>query len=314
MSDQPSSYKEFIEQTEQLINQYHNLLSSERNVKEAKLLQQAKKYGVNIELNAILRETKEQNAFAFVKHGKKNTDYGMLPLRNAEEVKLAASWLTKYRIRIPYNDRKQAAAKILMKCAEFGVQLPPEEEKTLFRVAGLGVGTKAVIINQLEKRAKFFERRARPEVAALIRRLIGEVEDTSLEDFYKEAAWKVAREIDSVDKLSGIYYNYGKEYFPPEDFLYSTTTLEVKEAEEQLVPNIKTGKYYHADDLENVHIPILKACLGEYDAERLLIHNIISPTMCKVWLKQANREQAEAFDKAMTYSGIRPYAEKIPEE
>lgn len=284
-----------------------------RNLKEAKLRQKADKYGITPEFNALIRETKEQERFAFVKPAGRNSIYGMLPLRNAEEVKAAASWLLKYKTRLPYNDRKQAAAKILMKCSEFGYILPREEESAIFRTAGLGIGTKDVIASQLEKRAAFFERRNRPEVAALIRKLISEVQNTPLEDFYKEAAHQVAKEIDHVDKLSGIYYNYGKEYFPPEDFLFSTTTLEVKAAEEQLVPNVKTGKYYHVDDMENVNVSMLKTCLGEYDAEHLMVCNVVSPVMCKLWLKQASRAQAESFDKAMVYSGIRPYAEKLPE-
>lgn len=313
MSEQPSNYKEFVEQAEQLVAQYHNLSKSERNVKEAKLLQQAKKYGLNLEVRSLFKDVKEHDTYAITKAAGKNTDYGMIPLRNAEEVKLAASWLTKHRTRLPYNDRRRAAARVLMKCAEFGIILSQEEENTLFRMAGLGIGSKELIVSQLEKRAKFFERRSRPEVANMLRRITNEIENTALEDIYKEAAIKIAHEIDSVDKISGIYYNYGKEYLPPEDFLYSTTTLAIKEAEEKLVPNVKTGKYYHADDLENAHIPMLRVCIGDYETDRLLVCNVVSPTMCKVWLKQASKEQAEAFDRAMLYSGVRPYAEKIPE-
>lgn len=307
-----STYSNLIESLENLIANRKNLNKSEFSSKAAALLHKAEKYGVHLEVQKILEDSNKSD-FAIVKNADFSKDYGQIPLRNKEEVIRAAEWLKNYRDRLTYDERKTAAMRILAKSAEFGVIHDEDTERLLFRMAGIGIGDKDIIKNQINKRASYFSRNARIDIAKQLERLIDIINNTDIETFYKEAAHKVAEEVDIIDKLSGISSRYGKGYMLPEDFLFSTTAPEVKEVQENLIENIKTGKYYHKEDFPSINKEVLLDLLGEDNFNQINFLGFVDPTLCNDWLKTANKEEAALFDTVMTFSGISPYAEKIPE-
>lgn len=311
MSSPGTTYSNLIEDIKELVNNRKNLGELEYSSKAAALLHKAKKYGAHLEVKKIL-ESEQQN-YAIVKSAGGTKNYGQIPLRSKEEVIKAAEWLKNYRDRLTYDERKTAAARILGKSAEFGVIHDKDTERLLFRVAGVGIGDPSVIKKQITKRADYFSRNSRIDVAKQLEKLAESVETTNIETFYKEGAHKVASELDIIDKMSGIATRYGKGYMIPEDFLFSTTALEVEETKNELVGNIKTGKYYHKEDFPSINVDVMEGILGPENVDQISFLGFIDPTLCKEWLKTANTNEAVLFDAAMSYSGIRPYAEKLPE-
>lgn len=312
MSSLGPTYARLIKDIKELVNNRENLEESEYRVKASSLLHKAKKYGVHLEVKKILES--EPKSHAVIKSAGGGKNYGQIPLRNKEEVVKAAEWLKNYRDRLTYNERKTAATRILGKSAEFGVIHEPDIEKMLFRIAGVGIGDIDVIKKQITKRADYFNRTSRTDIANQLKKLIEILDSTNIETFYKEGAYKLASELDTVDKMSGIATRYGKGYMIPEDFLFSTTAVEVEETKNSLVGNIKTGKYYHKEDFPSANVSVFEGILGGENLDQVSFLGFIDPSLCREWLKTASKEEAELFDIAMSYSGIRPYAEKLPEE
>lgn len=300
-----------IEDIKELVNNRKNLGELEYSSKAAALVHKAQKYGTHIEVKKILEA--EQQDYAIIKSAGGTKNYGQIPLRNKEEVIKAAEWLKNYRDRLTYNERKTAAARILGKSAEFGVIHDKDTERLLFRVAGVGLGDPDVVKKQIIKRANYFSRNSRIDIAKQLEKLAEFVKSTNIETFYKEGAHKVAAELDIIDKMSGISTRYGKGYMIPEDFLFSTTALEIEEAKNELVGNVKTGKYYHREDFSSVNVDVMEGILGPENVNRMSLLGFIDPVLCKEWLKTASADEAVLFDAAMSYSGIQPYAEKLPE-
>jgi hypothetical protein len=167
------------------------------------------------------------------------------PIKNAAEVRAAASYLDRYRSEFPLKDRMDMAARVLRKAAELQVDLGDLEE-SLHKQAGLGTYDSREVANQLN-----FRMVMAPEGS--VREALFKVSNEILANpqlaANPGAIREMASSIDFLDRAAGI--KYGSTIRPPEDFMFEVLFKSATE----LVKNsfaTSSGSVYSKDQLSEL--------------------------------------------------------------
>lgn len=183
------------------------------------------------------------------------------PLRNAEEVKFAASHFKTFRDNFVFDDRHVIATKILEKAAQYGADVSGADG-SLELAAGLGACAAKVASDMIKDRVRL-TRRQHTQLAGELSKLAEVIDQNPERARTVETRLKLASAVDNFDRSTNLYRLYGAAGLPrPEEVLFAITE---KVARDFLESNVETttGNVYALDDLEKLAVDDVREWLGD---------------------------------------------------
>lgn len=229
-----------------------------------------------------------------------------LPLTTAMEVKSAAEWLTQYRDRFPFADRRAVAARILEKAAALGVGLGDARE-TLEKTAGLGVGRPGEIAHQIRLRAAYAKD---PAVRDCVEKLAAAVEQRPQHTLQPARLADLAGVLDNVDRGLGLAGKYTEALARPEDVIFSATFAKAA-AELHAHVATTTGAVYQKEALAKAPLDDLRGLLGDEFVERVVNERgFADAEKLAEEVAALPRPDAQLLETMLAEQGIRPTMRK----
>jgi len=307
---------EIIQYLENMYKNLNTLTEADVDNASKELMKEARKLGIHLEVQMLIKRAKELVKEQNSKVKSLEYDYNNLPLRNYTEIEKAAQWFEKNRVKFPYTMRCKMAKKILKAAKSHAVSIPESARIVLEKSAGIGIGDVETITQQLELRLQYLEKNAVKE-AKKLGTVIKKLKNIDPSVVYKTRLHaSLVADIDTIDRQYGVVYKYASKsskFLPPEDFVYSICKKEM-EPILSLVGNVKTGKYYKPEDLAKLDMNLGRDYLGEGFCKEATVCGIVDVDMLRDWFKTASYHQATIFDILAEESGIKPYAQKLPEK
>lgn len=225
------------------------------------------------------------------------------PLRNATEVKTAATWFNQHRDEFNFDDKHLMATRILEKAAEFGCRL--DDREILERLAGFGYCAAEAAAQAWEKRANLL-RSTLPDYAAEAVKLASTIRTATFEARDQGRRVKMANLMEQFDQQTGLCKLYGQGLERPEDVLFQITE---KTASDFLRDHVVTtnGAVYEKTALERLDIDTVRQWLGEDTADAFGGFSLDVEKMAEI-LPTLPRPDAEMFEKMTQASGIPVFA------
>ena len=232
-----------------------------------RILKAADYFGIRPELDSLIEkhasmqkhseEDLADDDFAIVvkfETGRKTRSY---PIRNAEEVKAAADWMSKYANDLNFSDRKTIADKILTKAAEYGVRLDNETDINKFAANGLVSKTK--VASMLFDRAKALKTLKKdPEVQLMLAKTAQHILNNDSPGLMDKAA-SIISSVDTEYKIKSL---------GSVNDLYSITVKEANAIANDHV-QLTNGSVYKKAELENIKLDEIKDVFGSEFADRV---------------------------------------------
>ena len=232
-----------------------------------RILKAADYFGIRPELDSLIEkhasmqkhseEDLADDDFAIVvkfETGRKTSSY---PIRNAEEVKAAADWMSKYANDLNFSDRKTIADKILTKAAEYGVRLDNETDINKFAANGLVSKTK--VASMLFDRAKALKTLKKdPEVQLMLAKTAQHILNNDSPGLMDKAA-SIISSVDTEYKIKSL---------GSVNDLYSITVKEANAIANDHV-QLTNGSVYKKAELENIKLDEIKDVFGSEFADRV---------------------------------------------
>ena len=227
------------------------------------------------------------------------------PLRNALEVKAAASWFNEYRDEFSFNDRQTIAQKIASRANHFGAAIG-EYHDMLQKQAGRGFCTP-------EKAANFIRERVKQAkvgdlgVAQQMLKLADKVQHTDSVVFNTEVVRGVAETVDQFDRLAGIKYS---DKMPRlEDVLFGDTYEAcIKMAKEMC--STTTGSVYDTEQFEKLSLTDVRDMFGDDFAHAVSRGLKVDGQKMAEVANTLPRPDAQMLDQLMSDSGAAPIVKR----
>jgi hypothetical protein len=254
------------------------------------------------------------SCFALVtaSNGEKQRSY---PLRNSLEVKRAAEWFQarRHQLREVHHcdERMEIASRILEKASQYGVGLTDDETTALERAAGYGSGDKRKIASMLRDRVKAAHR-VSPETRVMMEKLAETVESQS--DLFLDPGTrsKLAETVEDFDQAHGLLNRYTDLLPAPEDVLFETTrTKEASRGVEECA--LLSGSVYSMEDLARADKNAMRDIFGRDIVEDLMSGLQLDPEKMADFTQTLPLPDAEAMDRIMAESGVRPLRKEAAE-
>lgn len=251
------------------------------------------------------------NVFAIVFDAVDGTKERHYPMRNAPEVKTAATWLKDHRDELPFEDRRKIADKILIKAAEFGAGLP-EHRHMLEKMAGLGACSGKDAAKLIRTRILAAGHTHQPsDLQQELEKLAVLCEENPTTIHHFNPLTQIAEVVDQFDREHGLHRNYDDIIERPEDVLFAVTGKAAATVANDIVGNALVGNYYKKADLQKLPVRDLADNLGEDFA------NAVSTAGAWIDVEKLARivptlplGDAELFDEVAAAAGIHPFAIK----
>ena len=163
---------------------------------------------------------------------------GMTKIASAEDVEKAAKYVNGLRDTFPRAYLKQAALYVLTSASDLDIELNSDELRKVAHIAGVGVGDRAEIEHEFDKRATLNMLGTSQED---FWKFSNEMKKLSDDDFYKQANLEtICNVLEDIDLYYDNQHKYGSELNPPEDIVFKDTVDDLlKEASDcLLVPSI----------------------------------------------------------------------------
>lgn len=241
------------------------------------------------------------NEFAYVWRSEQGDKQRHWPLRNALEVKAAASALAQHRDRFTYADRAKIASRILDKAGDYGAALGDGQYDLLERIAGYGVCAAKQACDLLRQRAGLTRD---PEIGEELRKLAAMIEAEPVRVQHPAALHDLAQVVDTVDRALRV--KYSAEFPRPEDVLFQ---LNQKTAAVLLDEHVTllNGSFYKLADLEELPLDALQEVLGAAFARSVASGGLYGDRskLAEV-LPILPRDDADLFDTLAEAHGIQP--------
>ena len=229
-----------------------------------------------------------------------------LPLRNAAEIKFAASYFKQYRDEFTFDDRHTIAAKILEKAAQHGADTS-DADGSLELAAGLGACAAKVASQMLKDRVRLTQRQFGDLAAELTK--LAEIVDANPEKAREVGMrLKLASAVDNFDRETHLNRLYSDGGLPrPEEVLFAITE---KVARDFLAQNVETttGNIYALDDLEKLAVEDVREWLGDDFADAVSAGGVymdrdklanVVPTLDRGMASTLDRLMSEKTDGAI---------------
>jgi hypothetical protein len=184
-----------------------------------------------------------------------------LPLRNATEVKVAASWFNEHRDEFRFDDRQTIANKILDKAAAFGAGLGESLDDMLEKQAGRGVYVPTEVAEMLENRVRAVQRC--PEVVKdRMQKLASQVSSNPVLAIDPATSANLCRTVDTFDRSFGLVGKYSNLVPRPEDVIFKGT-LKVAGQFVKNACTLITGSIYEKEQFEKLSLSEVRGLLGD---------------------------------------------------
>jgi len=243
--------------------------------------------------------------FALVWTSEPNHKERHYPLRNADEVKVAAAWFEKFRDEFTYPDRQRIAEKILEKGAAHHVLL--DNVEMLHKTAGVGYCSGQHIIELLQQRGNLVAK-SHPTHAAEIRKLAALARQHKPEVRDHGFRVKIATTIDMFDRDTGLVRMYDEGGLErPEEVLFQVTE---KAAADFLDAHVQmtSGTIYEKAAFEALDREVLTRWMGTGLADEVCDGTQINPEKLAAIAATLPRPDAELFDRMAGEAGMPVFA------
>jgi hypothetical protein len=287
---------------------------------EEKLVKAAKYHGILNEVTGIFEKAAKYNtsdkatlpdtSFAFVWQKNDGTKERHLPLRNKHEVKRAADYIFSNRDEFTYDDRRTIAQKILVKSAEFAVNLEDRADY-LEKQAGQGACSGKIAAGLLDNRAGLVNNHnAKTQLKAAACALRA----NPIAAHAPEKMQKLASFVDTLDREFGIVSDYGPRVPRPEDVLFTVNEKTAAQFKEAHVP-LTSGNIYKVADLKQVKLGDIRDWMGSEFADEISAGGLyVNMDKLAELLPTLPRGDAERFDTLLSGQGIQPFAKEAAHE
>ena len=227
------------------------------------------------------------------------------PLRNAEEVKSAASHLLRYRSMFEYPIRKEAAVRILRTAREFDVELDTNLRASLSKIAGHGTCSKEQILATIGCRTEKLKG-IDSDVCQQLQKVAESVMATPATARDNDNLVKLANVLDELD-AAYIKQPYSDNWTAPEDVLFNISLDDV-EAVKSAYVQTPTGSVYEKIALEQLSPATLQEWLGVEFAKAATVAGLLTVDADSLTglLADLPASQQEMFDKMAASVGIEP--------
>jgi len=300
-------YEDLIINLKNLSRSRPQLSPEEYRQKAEYLVKCAKPYGLAEVFQSILFGYSDSPNIkkAYKIHGR-----DIFPIRNQEEAECAFNYLRQYRDRLSYTTYTKLAKKLLTKHHTGVCNLSQDKLDYLYKLAGFGISPKETILAGLNSRKLILEKRGKKHYAEAVSKLIEDVSSLPLDDLYvSKYIDGVAAIISKIDRETKLARYYNRGVTPPEEFLFSTTISDLKQFDNEIIENVKTGKVYHTSDLDKIDVKLLRHFLGDKDF--FIDGYLIDRDYFREWVKQASDEEAKLLDRIFEWSGVKPIGKRI---
>lgn len=222
------------------------------------------------------------------------------PMRDFEEVKQAAAGLLKYRDRLDYAERRQAAARILKTAKEYGEPLP--DVAFLRKIAGQGVCDKRTAVETIQARASLVKL-SQPDVSVELEKLASCVLATPATACTPDNLGRLAAILDQAD----VNYGLRGEAGYPEDALFQIT-LDDLEHVKRSYTQFPNGAVYSKVELEQIPAATIAKWFGGNFAKEATIAGLFTVDADTLAEKVGalSPEQQQLFDKMAAAAGLEP--------
>lgn len=233
------------------------------------------------------------------------------PLRNGPETAKAASWLISNRDKLPFDDRRKIADKILEKAAKFGLGLKTTRYE-LEKMAGLGACSGKDAANLIRNRIRAVGHTHKPNAIQVeLEKLAQLCESAPRAIQHFGALTKIASVVDAFDREHGLVGKYDNIIERPEDVLFGVTEKVAMDVSDDLVGSVLSGNYYKKSDLEKLAVRDLADTLGDDFVDAVTNANAwIDTTKLAAVVSTLPLDDVDRFDEVVAASGIRPIATK----
>lgn len=183
------------------------------------------------------------------------------PLRNATEVKFAASHFKQYRDQFCFDDRHVIATKILEKASQYGADVS-EADGSLELAAGYGACAAKVASDMLKDRVRLTQRQHGQLASELFK--LAELIDQNPEKAREVGTrLKLASAVDTFDRDTHLDRLYSAGGLPrPEEVLFAVTEKVARDFMNQNVETT-TGNVYDLTDLEKLAVEDVRDWMGD---------------------------------------------------
>jgi len=235
--------------------------------------------------------------------GNKERNY---PIRNANEVKMASEWFSRYRDEFSFADRQRIATKIVEKAAQHTV--PLDHAEMLNKTAGYGYCSALDIKVMLEKRGNLVAR-SHPDYAAEIRALAGLCDGRKRDVRDHDFRCKLASTIDQFDRQTGLVRMYDEGGLErPEEILFQVTEKMASDFIEEHL-SMTSGTIYEKQALEAMDVEHVRKWMGDDFADEVSTGGLMTDVEKMATIAATlPRNDAEMFDRMAAEAGVPVYA------
>ena len=199
----------------------------------AKFEKAAAYYGIALERPKI-----EKNGPKTFKIASEDGEFELTCIDDVDNLAKTAVFLIDKRNSMPRKDLKKVASYVLGRCDALGCDMDVPEMRKIAHIAGVGVGDRAEIEAEFDKRASMNALgRANSDFWAYSR----DLKSLSDAEFYKTANLEtVCNVLEDIDRHYGNTWRYGKDLQAPEDVVFKSTANDLlKEASDyMLIPSV----------------------------------------------------------------------------
>lgn len=235
----------------------------------------------------------------------------LYPLRNALEVKAAASWfsdrLPELRESYEWSDRQTIAKKILTKAAEFGADVG-KYLSVLEKNAGHGLCDRKKTASLFRGRLKAAYRVAPPMKEAM-EKFAEMVEEKPLAYFDPATMSQMATVVDRFDRMHGLLNKYSALIPAPEEVLFEATYSKTAEFVKDAC-TMTTGSVYDREDFTKLSLQNLQDVFGDELAKSVAKGLEVDPEKMAELASTFPRPDAELLETLLAEANIRPMAKQ----
>lgn len=223
-----------------------------------------------------------------------------LPVRNTEEVKVAAEWFVKERDYYDFTYRQEIAERIIKRANDLGADLGDCDDE-LQRQAGLGFCTNKQAADLI--RSRLYQTGVDSQTRESLTKLASSVEHSPEFALDVNALRNLAKTVDQFDRQFNVKYSQVRPR--PEDVLFQVTFKQASAIADNSCQSV-IGTVYDQRDFEKLSVGTFQSLFGDELTKEVSVGLKIDPQKMAEVLYTLPRPDAEMFDDMMQEAGIRP--------
>lgn len=235
-------------------------------------------------------------------------------LCNRHEVVKAAEFLLQNRDQLRYQDRQQAADRILQKAADFGLMLPDATRDFVTKQAGHGACSNESAVHLIKTRVLASRQNGGGELGETqsgLLKFATALSESPASIRNHSMRLKIAAVLDSFDREYGLVGEIRDGRLARlEDVLFSITGEKLAAAQEEFT-RTPGGSIYKIADLEKVRLQDVRSVLGDDIAQAMTSDGVhLDSVKAAEVIPTLIRHDGEVFDRLMTTYGLQPAAKE----